>query len=80
MDMTDSEREFWRGMRALTMTTEGHEAFVGLDPGESETFLDLTRRNESGEDMNGSQLYLTLREKHEAARQAIVKGEAELDA
>jgi len=79
MDMTDDEREYWRGMRALTMNEAGYEVFVGLDAAESERFLGLSRRHEAGEDLNDDQAYRALRERHEAARQEVVNGRADLD-
>lgn len=79
MDITGDEREFWRGMRALTINDHGDEVFVGLDAQESEEFLALSRRNETGEDMTGLPAFKALSEKHEAARQEIIKGRATLD-
>lgn len=79
MDLTAAEEEFLRGMRAITLDGEGRQVFVGLSAEESVTFLDLTRRNEAGEDMSADPRYQALHERHEAARQRIVNGEAPLD-
>ncbi len=79
MDISDDEREFLRGMRALTIGDDGHEVFVGLNAEESEEFWALTRRNESGEDMNAVPRFKELRDRHEAARLEIVEGRASLD-
>ena len=79
MNLTDEEREMLRAMRAVTINQEGHEVFVGLDAHESVEFLDLDRRNESGENMQLSSRYILLKERHEAARQQIVEGLVPLD-
>ena len=80
MDLTTMEEEFLRGMQAITLNPEGQQVFVGLSAEESVEFLHLTRRDESGENMSNDPRFRDLRERHEAARQRIVKGEASLDA
>lgn len=79
LDLTDDERQFLRGMRAVTLDGEGRETFVGLTADESEAYLPLSRRNEGGEDMSGDEGFVRLNAKHEAQRQRIVMGEAPLD-
>lgn len=79
MNFTDGEREMLRGMRAVTTDGEGHEIYVGLDRGESEEFLTLSRRNEAGEDMSSDPRFADLHRRHEDARQRIVAGERPLD-
>lgn len=80
LDLTDEEREFLRAMRAVTLDQDGREIFVGLTADESEAYLPLSRRNESGEDLSGNARFMALHAKHEAQRQRVVDGEAPLDA
>ncbi len=79
MDLKPDEEEFLRGMQAITMNDEGHQVFVGLSAEESQTFLELSRRNEAGEDLSADPRFRALRERHEETRQRIVRGEASLD-
>ncbi|WP_062015099.1 hypothetical protein [Aureimonas sp. AU4] len=79
MDLTDTERAFLRGMRAITLHADGYEVFVGLSSSESDEYLVLSRRNEAGEDMSGSERFLFLNGLHETHRQSIVLGQASMD-
>ncbi len=79
MDLTEAEHAFLRGMRAITLDEDGREIFVGLTPAESEEYLVLSRRNESGEAMSENPRFLELNARHEGERERIVAGEAPLD-
>ena len=75
MDLTESEQEFLRGMRAIRVNEDGAEVFVGLNEGESEEYLDLSRRGDQGEDISANPRFMDLNERHEAERRRIVNGE-----
>ncbi|WP_062204242.1 hypothetical protein [Aureimonas sp. AU12] len=79
MDLTDGEREFLEGMRAITIDAGGHEIFVGLTAEESPIYLALSRRDQKGE-LTGTELdrFRELHARHETARGAIVDGKAPL--
>jgi len=79
MNLTDAEREFLEAMRAITIDEGGHEIYVGLTPEESEAYLLLARRDQSGE-LEGAELerFRAMHARHEAARQAIVEGKVPL--
>ena len=79
MDLTEDESQMLRAMRAITINGDGHDVFVGLDRDESLEFLELSRRNEAGENMSASPRFTALRDKHEAERQMVVKGQVSLD-
>lgn len=79
MDISDSEREFLLGMRALTINDAGEEVYVGLTIDESLTFLGLWRLEEAGElSASDMEKFKTMQAKHETARQSIVNGNAPL--
>lgn len=77
MDLTDAEREFLDGMRAITLDEGGHEIFVGLTAEDSLVYLALSRRDQKGR-LAGAELdrFRELHGRHEAARGALVAGKA----
>ncbi|WP_185983815.1 hypothetical protein [Aureimonas mangrovi] len=79
MNLTDEERETLRAMRAITIDENGSEIFVGLDPAESDELLAFTRRDEAEGVSTSDPRFRTLREKHEAEREAIAQGQEHLD-
>ncbi len=80
MDISDDEREFLHGMRALEINEAGDEVYVGLSRAESVEFLGLMRQYEAGTLPPGStERFEALRKRHEETRRAIVAGEAPIN-
>lgn len=80
MDLSDGERQFLGGMRAIRIEQDGAEVYVGLTRDESEEFLTLSREDEAPGKMEGPHRdrFLALRKKHEAERGEIVEGRKSL--
>jgi hypothetical protein len=76
MEFTDSEREFLRAMRAITINDQGYEVYVGLSHEESEIYHDLAHRDDRGETMSAAEqkTFETLHARHEKTREDAETG------
>lgn len=76
MKFETHERDYLNEMRMLSTDNQGNEIFVGLTVEESEEYFKLTRLDgrDSG-DAQARSRYLTLYEKHERARLAVLGAE-----
>lgn len=76
MEFTDSEREFLRAMRAITINDQGYEVYVGLSHEESEIYRDLAQRDDRGETMSAEErrVFDELHMRHEKTREEAEDG------
>ncbi len=73
---TEDERGYLTEMRAITTNAQGQEILVGLTLEETAFYMCHTHQESTGKYNHGSnEQYLTLHDKHEAARHGILGAE-----
>lgn len=75
-EFTEKERAFLSEMHAITTDGSGREVLVGLTADETTTYMTLTRKFASQPlRPDENEVYLSLHDKHESARIAVLAAE-----
>lgn len=77
--ISDDDRAYLSEMRAIATDKNGNETLVGLTEEETEFYLDYSRRSILGQTTEEERdRYITLNDRHEPARTAVISAESEL--